>query len=107
MRETMSDKRFERADVDFNLVVMEASRNRLAQNITTILYTRVCQSTRFVGAPTDEAVQFTLEEHARILRAIERGDALAAEKAMREHIRVAWQRRRLPTRRKSRPGLTC
>lgn len=100
MHETTGDKRFEQADVDFHLVVMEASRNRLAQNITTILYTRARESSRFVGAPTDEAVQLTLDEHARILRAIERGDALAAENAMREHIRVAWQRRRLPTHRK-------
>jgi DNA-binding GntR family transcriptional regulator len=79
---------------------MEASRNRLAQNITTVLYTRARESSRFVGAVTDEAIQLTLDEHARILRAIERGDAPAAENAMREHIRVAWQRRRLPTHRK-------
>ena len=100
MHETKGDKRFEQADVDFHVVVMEASRNRLAQNITTILYMRARESTRFVGATTEEAVQLTLDEHARILRAIERGDAPAAENAMREHIRVAWQRRRLPTHRK-------
>ena len=97
MHETKDDKRFEQADVDFHVVIMEASKNRLAQNITKILYMRARESTRFVGATTDEAVQLTLDEHARILRAIERGDAPAAENAMREHIRVAWQRRRLPT----------
>jgi GntR family galactonate operon transcriptional repressor len=100
MFETKGDKRFEQADVDFHVVVMESSKNRLAQNITKILYLRARESTRFVGAVTDEAVQLTLDEHARILRAIERGDAPAAENAMREHIRVAWQRRRLPTHRK-------
>lgn len=100
MQETQGDKRFEQADVDFHLVVMEASKNRLAQSITKILYMRARESSRFVGATTDEAIQLTLDEHARILRAIERGDVLAAENAMREHIRVAWQRRRLPTRRK-------
>ena len=100
MDETKGDKRFEQADVDFHVVVMESSKNRLAQNITKILYLRARESTRFVGAVTDEAVQLTLDEHARILRAIERGDAPAAENAMREHIRVAWQRRRLPTHRK-------
>ena len=100
MHETMADKRFEQADVDFHMIVMEASGNRLAQNITKILYERARVSTRFVGAVTDEAIQLTLDEHARILHAIERGDALAAENAMREHIRVAWQRRRLPTHRK-------
>ena len=100
MHETMGDKRFEQADVDFHVIIMEASRNRLAQNITKVLYTRARESSRFVGAVTDEAIQLTLDEHARILRAIERGDAPAAENAMREHIRVAWQRRRLPTHRK-------
>jgi GntR family transcriptional regulator, galactonate operon transcriptional repressor len=101
MHETMGDKRFEQADVDFHVVVMETSRNRLAQNITKILYTRARESSRFQGAVSDEAIQLTLDEHARILHAIERGDSLAAENAMREHIRVAWQRRRLPTHRKN------
>ena len=101
MHETKDDKRFEQADVDFHVVIMESSKNRLAQNITKILYMRARESTRFVGATTDEAVQLTLDEHARILRAIERGDAPAAENAMREHIRVAWQRRRLPTHKKA------
>lgn len=100
MHETKDDKRFDQADVDFHVVVMEASRNRLAQNITQILYTRARESSRFVGAPSEEAIQLTLDEHARVLRAIERGDAPAAENAMREHIRVAWQRRRLPTHRR-------
>lgn len=101
MHETKDDKRFEQADVDFHVVVMATSRNRLAQNITEILYTRARESSRFQGAVSDEAIQLTLDEHARILRAIERGDALAAENAMREHIRVAWQRRRLPTHKKN------
>jgi len=100
MHATSGDKGFDQADVDFHIAIMEASRNRLAQNITTVLYTRARESSRFVGAVTDEAIQLTLDEHARILRAIERGDAPAAENAMREHIRVAWQRRRLPTHRK-------
>lgn len=100
MQETKDDKRFEQADVDFHLVIMETSKNRLAQNITKILYLRARESTRFVGARHTEAVQLTLDEHARILRAIELGDAVAAENAMRDHIHVAWQRRRLPTHRK-------
>jgi GntR family galactonate operon transcriptional repressor len=100
MHETSGDKGFDQADVDFHVIVMEASKNRLAQNITKVLYTRARESSRFVGAVTDEAIQLTLDEHARVLRAIERGDAPAAENAMREHIRVAWQRRRLPTHRK-------
>ena len=97
MDATTDYKTFEQADVNFHTVVMGASRNRLAQNITKILYTRARESSRFVGATTDHAIRETIEEHANILRAIERGDSAAAEAAMREHIRVAWQRRRLPT----------
>ena len=78
MHETSGDKRFEQADVDFHVIIMEASKNRLAQNITKVLYTRARESSRFVGAVTDEAIQLTLDEHARILRAIERGDSPAA-----------------------------
>lgn len=100
MHATAADKGFDQADVDFHTIVMEISKNRLAQNITKILYERARESVRFVGATSDEAIQLTLDEHARVLRAIERGDTLAAENAMREHIRVAWQRRRLPTHRK-------
>jgi DNA-binding FadR family transcriptional regulator len=100
MHETAGDSRFGEADQQFHTIVMEASRNRLAQNITKILYTRARENPRFVGATSEEAIQLTLDEHTRVLRAIERGDSLAAENAMREHIRVAWQRRRLPTHRK-------
>ena len=39
MHETMRDNRFGQADQDFHMIVMEVSRNRLAQNITKILYT--------------------------------------------------------------------
>lgn len=92
---------YSQADVDFHFTVMEQSGNRLAANITRILFSRARESTRFTGAPTPSALQFTLDEHRSVLEAIERGDAEAASRAMREHIAEAWLRRRLPTHRRT------
>jgi DNA-binding GntR family transcriptional regulator len=77
-------------------MVMTLSGNRLAENITNILFQRARASQRFTGAPTREAFEKTLTEHGRVLSAIEAGDAGAAEAAMRAHIVDAWQRRRPP-----------
>lgn len=98
MVETVADgDKFSLADVEFHHLVMAISGNRLAENITKILFRRARESSRFQGAQTDEAFRLTLEEHTRVLDAIERGDAEGAEAAMRAHIDDAWQRRRLPT----------
>ena len=101
MADTITDgDAFSQADVDFHFLVMEVSGNRLAENITKILFQRARDSNRFTGTPSEEAYRLTFAEHAAVLEAIERGDAAAAEAAMREHIAVAWQRRRSPTHRK-------
>ena len=97
MAETIADgEAYSQADVDFHFLVMAFSGNRLAENITRVLFQRARESIRFTGAPTDEAFRATLDEHRRILDAIEAGDAAEAEAAMRAHIVDAWQRRRLP-----------
>ncbi len=75
---------------------MTLSGNRLAENITNILFQRARASNRFVGAPDRAAYEQTLTEHGRVLEAIEAGDAAAAEAAMRTHIIDAWMRRRPP-----------
>jgi DNA-binding FadR family transcriptional regulator len=99
MEETISDEEaYSQADIDFHFLVMGLSGNRLAENITRILFQRARVSTRFQGAPTEDAFRLTLDEHRRVLEAIEAGDPAAAEAAMREHIVEAWQRRRLPRR---------
>lgn len=101
MHETVSDgDAFSQADVDFHFLVMTFSGNRLAENITKILFQRALESARFSGTPTEAAFQLTLEEHSRVLEAIEKGDAAGAEEAMRRHIADAWQRRRLPIHKK-------
>jgi GntR family transcriptional regulator, galactonate operon transcriptional repressor len=98
MAETIDDfEAYNQADVDFHFTVMEQSGNRLAANITRILFTRARESSRFNRLPSPEVLQVTLDEHRAILEAIERGDAEGASQAMREHIAEAWNRRRLPT----------
>ena len=87
---------YNQADFDFHSLVMTLSGNRLAENITKILFQRARASQRFTGSPTEEMFHATLLEHSRVLAAIEAGDPAAAEAAMRDHIVVAWQRRRLP-----------
>ncbi len=87
---------FRQADVMFHYAVMEISGNRLAENIAKHLYTRAVSSARFQGIDPPGAVEDTLAEHAAVVEAIGKRDAAAAEQAMRDHIRVAWERRRLP-----------
>src|SRR4051812_47509067 len=90
------DAVYNQADADFHSLVMTLSGNRLAENITNILFQRARASQRFVGAPDRAAFEQTLAEHRLVLEAIEAGDAAAAEAAMRTHILDAWQRRRPP-----------
>lgn len=85
---------YNEADAHFHYVIMEQSGNRLAANITRILFARARESSRFTGTPPPDAMQVTVEEHRAILDAIVAGDAVAAGQAMRDHIATAWARRR-------------
>ncbi len=97
MAATIDDEdAYNQADFDFHSLVMALSGNRLAENITRILFERARTSQRFTGSPTGEMFRATLNEHSRILEAIAAGEPEAAELAMRSHIMVAWQRRRPP-----------
>lgn len=82
------------ADANFHYVVMEQSGNRLAANITRILFARARESSRFIGTPGAEAMRVTLVEHRAVLDAILAGDPDGAAQAMRDHIAKAWARRR-------------
>ncbi|MET0843023.1 MAG: FCD domain-containing protein [Mycetocola sp.] len=42
-------------------------------------------------------LELTLDEHVNVFAAIEAGDPVAAEAAMRTHITDAWERRRPPS----------
>lgn len=85
---------YNEADADFHYLIMEQSGNRLAANITRILFARARESSRFIGTPGVEAMRVTLDEHRAILDAIVSGDGEAASQAMRDHIARAWARRR-------------
>jgi len=91
--------RYNEADAHFHYVVMEQSGNRLAANITRILFARARESARFTGSPGPEAMHLTLDEHRAVLEAITSGDSEAAAAAMSDHITKAWLRRRPPNHR--------
>lgn len=97
MAATIDDQdAYNQADFDFHSLVMTLSGNRLAENITMILFHRARANLRFTGTPTDDMLRQTLIEHGRVLEAVEAGDPVEAEAAMRTHIMEAWQRRRPP-----------
>ena len=97
MTDTIDDEAaYNQADADFHFLVMTLSGNRLAENITNILFQRARASQRFIGAPDRRSVRADPRRARRVLEAIEAGDAAAAEAAMRAHIVDAWQRRRPP-----------
>lgn len=96
MHEVVEDNdEFAAADIDFHARIMEISGQRLAQGISRTLVQRARDNARFYGAPGPDAPRLTLEEHTRVLDAIAAGDADAAAQAMRDHITLAWERRRI------------
>ncbi|MDO9395812.1 MAG: FCD domain-containing protein, partial [Herbiconiux sp.] len=72
------------------------SGSRLAESIAHTLVQRASEYARFHGEPSTEALELTLVEHQRVLDAVVAGDADVAASAMREHIALSWERRRLP-----------
>lgn len=92
---------YNEADADFHYVIMEQSGNRLAANITRILFARARESSRFTGIPGADQIHFAVDEHRAILDAVLAGDEEGAAQAMRDHIAKAWARRRPPNNRKS------
>jgi DNA-binding FadR family transcriptional regulator len=85
---------FAAADVDFHDFVMVASGNRLGRAIVTSIHGKARTTGRYVGATSAAFASMTLDEHRRILDAVEEGDETAASAAMRAHIVGSWSRRR-------------
>jgi DNA-binding FadR family transcriptional regulator len=85
---------FAAADVDFHDIVMVASGNRLGRAIVTSIHGKARTTGRYVGATSAAFASLTLDEHRRILDAVEKGDETAASAAMRAHIVGSWSRRR-------------
>jgi DNA-binding FadR family transcriptional regulator len=95
VRHTSDLHAYNEADAAFHYMIMEQSGNRLASNITRILFARARESARFTRTPQGEIVpQETIDEHKAILEAIVAGDPERAAAAMNEHIALAWARRR-------------
>lgn len=97
MRQTIDDSdRFGDQDIAFHGVVMAMSEHIIARGIARRLVDEAREnSARFRATPSPDAHRLTIEEHAKVLRAIEAGDAAGAADAMREHIIRAWDRRRV------------
>ena len=85
---------YNEADAAFHYTIMEQSGNRLASNITRILFARARESNRFTGTPQAGVPPETLEEHREIMEAVVSGDPREASNAMVKHIALAWARRR-------------
>ena len=94
---------FPAGDVQFHATIMNVSQSRLGASISRILVAAAMESHRYRGDFGNKYFKDTLEEHAAILKAISERDVAGAHEAMRRHILVAWERRRLPVARKSQP----
>ena len=94
MRHVDDDDAYNEADAAFHYTIMEQSGNRLASNITRILFARARESNRFTGTPQAGVPPETLEEHKAIMEAVVSGDPAEASDAMMRHIALAWARRR-------------
>lgn len=87
---------FRSADVKFHSLVMEFSGSRLGASIARVLVREAMRSDRYHGHPGSSAHVATLAEHARVIEALASRAPVVAKEAMREHIEVAWERRRTP-----------
>lgn len=87
---------FLRVDAQFHAKVMEIARSRLGASISRLLVRAAVQSRRYRGDIGTRYFPETVTEHAAVLDAIATRDPEAAREAMRQHILVAWERRRPP-----------
>lgn len=100
MRDCVDDLvAFPAGDVLFHGVIMDIAQSRLGASISRILVGAAMESHRYWGDVGNKYFNETLTEHAAILKAIAEHDVVGAQEAMRQHILVAWERRRLPVAR--------
>jgi len=86
------------ADAAFHRAVGKAADNSYLYGIICYLSSRLKETTRVTSSmyAQEDLIQVTLEEHRKILRAIEIGDRTSARKAMQAHIRGAAERLGVP-----------
>lgn len=78
-------QKYTNADVEFHSLLLDASNNHMLQNMMGIVNAHL-QVIRLRTVVLPGRAKKTVEEHYRVLEAIERGDAKAAERLMRKHI---------------------
>ena len=104
MRDCLDDVvAFPAADMQFHAAIMSISQSRLAASISRVLVGAAMESGRYRADIGSTYFNQTLTEHAEILEAISEHDVPRAQEAMRRHILVAWERRRLPVARRAQP----
>lgn len=77
---------YTRSEVDFHALLLSASNNQMLKSMMEIVNAHL-QIIRLRTVVIPERAQKTVKEHHRILKAIEKGDANAAEELMRKHVR--------------------
>jgi len=78
-------QKYTNADVEFHSLLLDASNNHMLQNMMGIVNAHL-QIIRLRTVVLPGRAKKTVEEHYRVLEAIEKGNAKAAERLMRKHI---------------------
>ena len=94
MEQARDEASFSAADAAFHDAIMAASGKRLARAIVTSIHDKARTTGRYAGEISAAHNALTIEEHRRVLEAIENGDATQAGDAVYEHIVGSWARRR-------------
>lgn len=84
INDTSTLRRYFDADWAFHMVIMRAARNRYLERILDSLGAHVHRLRQVASGASD--AEIALEEHARVLQALESGDRDAAVAAMRDHL---------------------
>lgn len=77
--------KYARADVEFHSLLLDVSNNQMLQNMMGVVNAHL-QLIRLRTVVLPGRAQKTVEEHYKILEAVEKGNEEAAEELMRKHI---------------------
>ncbi len=82
------------ADLEFHREIARATGNDYIYTFACFICVQIRRSIYLARDtnPLTELIEVNVAEHARIFEALQAGDAEAARRAMREHIRGAWER---------------
>jgi GntR family transcriptional regulator, transcriptional repressor for pyruvate dehydrogenase complex len=82
-------EKFVESDVEFHRIVFQSSGNSFLQRIATSLHL-LGRASREITGQIPGVVNRSLQDHRKILAALEAHDAEAAERAMRSHLENVW-----------------